>query len=233
MKTTNFILLVFIASFLQACVLGERGKGSIIMDERVLNHSFKGVKASSGLKVHLIPGTKEKVVVEAEENLQPLIKVEVHNQVLRLSTTKNILNSRNVYVTYISLNQIEATSGAEIISDEVLKSKNLILHAKSGAEIKLDILSEKTMAQASSGGDLLLSGKVIDLSVKAVSGADIRAKELQSKKCMAEASSGGSILLNVEESLMAQAKSGGSIRYYGKPKESRIKNSTSGSIKGE
>lgn len=232
MKAIKYIFLVLIIFSFQSCVLGERGKGSILKEERVLNHSFKGIKASSGLKIHLIPGTEEKVVVEAEENLQSLIKTEVHNRVLQISTTKNILNSRNVYVTYISLDQLIATSGAEIISDELLKSEKLTLDAKSGAEIRLEILSKKAVIHASSGGDLYLKGKVIDLSAKAVSGADIRARELRSKKCSADAASGGSIVVNVEESLMAHAKSGGSIRYYGNPKESMIKNTSSGSIKG-
>lgn len=195
-----------------------KGNGNVTLDERSVAE-FTNIHASAGVAVYLIPGTENKVVVETDENLQKTIKTKVTNGTLKISQDGKVFFSskKNIYITYINLNQVFASSGAEISSDEVLKSQDLILKTSSGGEIDIEILSETARMQASSGSEIDINGKVINLYLKASSGAKIDAEDLLAKNVEAQASSGGTIELVAEDRLSTKASSGGSISYKGTP----------------
>lgn len=227
------ILFVLCCSslMLQSCNT-IKGNGNVTLDERSVAE-FTNIHASAGVAIYLIPGTANKVVVETDENLQKTIKTSVKNGTLRISREGNVLfaSEENVYITYVNLNQVVASSGAEIKSDDVLKSQKLILKTSSGGEIDLEILSETARMQASSGSEIDIKGKVINLYLKSSSGAKIDAEDLLAKNVEAQASSGGKIDLSAEDKLNTKASSGGSISYKGTPSLINNKETKSGNVR--
>jgi len=226
-----FFVLCCSSLMLQSCNT-IKGNGNVTLDERPVAE-FTNIHVSAGVEVYLIPGTTNKVVVETDENLQKTIKTNVKNGILRISREGNVLfaSEKNVYVTYVNLNQVVASSGAEIKSDDVLKSQELILKASSGAEIDLEILSETARMQASSGSEIEVQGKAINLYLKTSSGATIDAEDLLAKNVEAQASSGGKIDLSAEDKLNTKASSGGSISYKGTPSLINNKETKSGNVR--
>jgi len=148
-----------------------------------------------------------------------LIETEVENGKLRIRTTQNIgrAKAKKVHVTFISLNSIEASSGADVIGNSVIKSESLSLGSSSGADLELEIFAKEVHARTSSGSDMKLSGKATTLKAKASSGSDLNAKDLFVVNCNADASSGADISVNVKDRLDAEASSGGDVHYYGDP----------------
>ncbi len=223
MKTIKIIIAFVAAATLTSCHFdmnfGQiQGNGNVITEERPVG-DFTKVKGSAGIDVYLTEGTENKVVVEADENLMEAIETHVEGGKLRIRSNQNIgrAKSKKVHVTYVNLTSIEASSGADVIGNSVIKSETLNLDSSSGADLELEILSKEVFAETSSGSDMKLSGKATTLRAKASSGSDLNARELMVATCNADASSGADIKVNVKERLSAEASSGGDVHYYGDP----------------
>ena len=237
MKTIKIVLAVILATTLTSCQFdfntGINGNGNVVTEERPVSSDFTEVRGSAGLDVYLTEGTENKIVVEADENLMDLIETNISNGKLTIRSAKNIGRSKakKIHVTFVSLNKIEASSGADVIGNSVIKSEVLRLDCSSGADIEVEVFANELYAETSSGSDIEVSGKANILYANASSGSDLNAKKLQTINCNAKASSGADIVVTVNENLDAKASSGGDIRYYGNPDLANEKQGRSGSIR--
>lgn len=237
MKSSNFFLVLAVSILLTACNFninpGERGNGNVISEERPVTSNFTEVRGSSGLDVYLTHGETPQIIVEADENLLPYIETEIEGGKLKISTSGNIGRStaKKVFVTFTELNRIEASSGAEVVTNSVVESQNLSLRSSSGADLEVSVFSENLIAKASSGAEMVISGKASNLEADASSGSEIEAKDLKVITCKAEASSGAEVIVNVKDRLTTNATSGGEINYYGNPVSVDSNKSRSGSVK--
>lgn len=236
MKTLNFIFAFIAVVTLSSCnfdiSLGQvDGNGNVVTEERSVA-DFTKVKGAAGIDVYLTEGTENKVTVEADENLMELIETEVEGGKLRIRAIQNIgrAKAKKVHVTYVNLSSIEASSGADVIGNSVIKSETLNLDTSSGADLELEILASEVFAETSSGSDMKISGKATSLRAKASSGSDLDARELLVATCNADASSGADIKVNVKDRLTAEASSGGDVHYYGDPAAVTNKGSHSGGV---
>ncbi|WP_347372747.1 head GIN domain-containing protein [Aequorivita sp. Q41] len=237
MKTVNIIVLFCLTISLSACHFnintGENGNGNVVTEERNVTEDFNTVRGSAGLDVYLTQGDENKIVVEADENLLPYIETNIEAGKLHITTSENIRNSKSkkVYVTYKELTTIEASSGADVTGNSVIKSELLSLKSSSGADLQVEIFAREVIAKCSSGADIEVSGKASLLNADASSGSEIDAEDLLVINCNAEASSGAEVTVNVKEKLESHVSSGGHINYYGNPISVNANESHSGSVK--
>ncbi len=142
------------------------GNGILTTEERPVDSDFDEVKGSAGVDVYLTQGDTYKIVVEADENLVPIIETEISNGRLNITTTESIGRSKakKVHVTYKTLSAIYASSGADVIGNSVIKSETLTLDCSSGADLEVDIMAKDVYADVSSGADLKISGKAVNLN---------------------------------------------------------------------
>ncbi|NND62438.1 MAG: DUF2807 domain-containing protein [Flavobacteriaceae bacterium] len=237
MKSINLIIVALLSVVLTSCnfdiQLGQvSGNGNVVTEERPVTSDFDAVKGSAGLDVFLTEGDENKIVVEADENLMEVIETEIQNGELRITTNQSIRRSKSqkVHVTYVKLNQISASSGADVISYSVVRSENLSLDSSSGADLEVEIIAKEVYADVSSGADIKVSGRAERLIAEASSGSDLKARDLEVKTCRAKASSGADIVVNVRDEIDGRASSGGHIRYYGDPTAVSVKDGASGSV---
>jgi len=239
MKTYSFIL-AFVSVLCTSCVLDlnlgqTHGNGNVVTETRDVNSSFEVVRGSAGLDVVLTEGSENKIVVEADENLQEIIETNVRDEKLHITVSKghNIGRSKakKVFVTYVSLAGVEASSGADVVVNSVLKNETLQLRSSSGADLDVEVFAKNVTARSSSGSDLSISGKAVNLNSKASSGSRIDAQKLDLVNCTADVSSGADIIVNVKEVLNAEASSGGQVKYYGNPTSVLKDAGHSGSVK--
>lgn len=195
--------------------------------------TFSGVKAAEGIDVYLKSGTKEELRVEASGTKLSNVVTEVSGGYLKIHMAEGVYRDRTVkvYVTYVNVNTLAASSGASMYHEGVLKTSVLELRASSGGNIELKVESTSVKAGASSAGEVVLEGKAKSVDLDASSGGEVDAYNLIADKGQAEASSGGEVKLSVEQDLEARASSGGSIRYRGNPERSNTNASSGGSVK--
>lgn len=238
MKLTNLTIILFIAITTSSCNFSYThknvdGNGNVVREEFEISEKIDVIKASTGLDVEIIFGSKQMVIIEADKNLHEYISTELNKGVLDITSTRNIrkAKAKKVTVIYVDIDAVQASSGAKLIGPTELVSNNLDLKASSGAQMDLIVLAKELTAQASSGGTITLRGQARNFGSKASSGSSIDAKELKAIYCTSRASSGGSISLNIERSLDAKASSGGEIKYQGEPEVVTQNTSSSGRVR--
>lgn len=226
MKRIAFILAAFLSTF---------GLASAQQTETRSIGSFSGVKSGEAIDVYLKKGDKESLRVEVSgDNLKNVI-TEVVGSNLKIHLRENSFFRNNVdvkvYVTYVSLNRIYASSASNVFSDGVLKADKLDIQGSSAADIELAIEATDVQVHASSAADIILEGTAKSINADASSSGEIDAYALQVESADASASSAGSIKLSVSQALEAGASSGGSVRYRGNPTRTNTHSSSGGSVK--
>ncbi len=215
------------------CVVNSHvGNGNVVKEDREIS-GFNSISASAGLNVYLTQSDEEQVVVEADENLMEYIITDVRGHELTCGVDGNIHRSTklNIYVSHKGLNNISVSSGADIKTENILRSNNLGINASSGADADLKVEAVSVKCQASSGADIKLEGQCEHISANSSSGADIKAGGLSCKSAEAVASSAGDIRISVSERINANASSGGDVVFHGSPKTINIDESSGGDVK--
>jgi hypothetical protein len=153
---------------------------------------------------------------------------ETHHETLRLKfRNSHYMNewkddhrrSRYVLVTvyYTDIDVIEAGAGAVVTSSEIVKSKYLNIECTMGAEVTLEVLTEKIEAISNMGGVLEMSGRTEHLDVKANMGGVLKAAHLESKTVYVKANMGADVMVNATEEIEASAGFGAIVDYVGGP----------------
>lgn len=192
--------------------------------------SFTGIRAEEGIDVFLKKGSKESVRVEVTGTSLENVITELSGSYLKVHMRSGDYRGSvdvKVYVTYVKIDKLSASSAGSIFSEGSIDADALELSASSAGNVDLTIKAGTVEVNASSAGEVELQGTANTLVAEAASAGEIDAYDLIAKKVEAEASSAGSIKVSVAEELDAHASSGASIRYRGNPNKS-ITNSTSG-----
>lgn len=213
-------------------ITGINGNGNVISENRKIYSEFDAIKVSQGIELILTQSEDFSLTVEADENIIGILKTEVKGNTLHVYFEKNIYRatSRKVYLNTYIITSLAASSGAQIISKNNLKSENLDLDASSGSFINIKTTAHFVRSETSSGASMRVTGSTKSSRFSASSGSTIHADELVSENTTAKVSSGANMDVYASESLTAKASSGGNIDYAGNPKVIDKDTSSGGSV---
>ena len=238
MKTiTSKLIVAFIAvTMMTSCGVDIfnriDGNRHVVTEKRKLNNDFTQVKVSTGIDLYITQGKRVSLTVEADENLQDIIITEVRDGQLRIYSKHNIrrAKARKVHLTVGSLDELIATSGSDVYTENTIETTNFNIKVSSGADARVTVNAESITSSASSGADLRLSGISVYHTSKASSGSSIYAYGMKSENVTVRVSSGANIDIFASKSINAKASSGGDIDYRGNPKQIDKKRSSGGSV---
>jgi len=235
MKTLTKLSVVLLLVVTSSCMFdGIKGNREVKTAKRAISSDFESIAVSNGIDVYLTMGNSTSLTIEADENLHDIIETEVDNGVLRIYADKNIWSAKRkrVYLTAQSINEIKTTSGAEVRTENTLKTDELRVAVTSGADVRLTVDVDQLRCTTTSGSDARLEGRANHFVARSTSGSDLKASGLEAKTCEARVTSGADISVNVSEELDASATSGGDIRYSGNPKKIRKNSNSGGDVRG-
>ncbi len=172
----SIIALIFSSSILLA-QKAEKIKGSKVVTTSTKEiKSFNAIEVEDNLEINLEKGDKNEIKIEADDNLHDIINLNVQDEILIISTSKEAQNFKKlaVKVTYTNdLNLVttkdESVVNAiqEIILDNITfktlnKSKlflnvnaaNFILQADDKSKIELNLKGENTFIELSKNTSL-------------------------------------------------------------------------------
>lgn len=209
--------------------------------------SFSKIEVASGIELIYSQDTNISIKVEAEnEAFLKNVITETNGKTLKIyydgKDKMTIQNPLKVYVNANNVNSFKGIANAKIVfknsvaSEEIeidlasgatfngilAQNSKVSVNAKSGAifcgRVETDYLSGnfKTGATAS------LSGKAKKVNLTTASGAFCTAKNLASENAKVSAKELSSILINGEGKMHANAESGSSVAYFGKPKTMKV-----------
>jgi hypothetical protein len=243
MKTKIFVpvflsVIVFmgISGLCSGCdnILGVPGDGKVTKETRVVS-PFDSIEVSGAFKVYLKQGSLEEVVIEADENLQPLIRAEVRGNTLVIETRKPFSNptSLNVYITLKDLRKAELSGAVDIFTDGRLNLNEFSLHTSGASNAKMDITVKKLDLDCSGASKLKLTGSATDVSADLSGACDIFAFDLLAENFTLDLSGAGKAQINVSKKISAEISGAGNVRYKGSPTIINQSVSGAGSIKHE
>lgn len=200
--------------------------------------SFHAIEVSNGINLILSQGSTEAVAVSASSpEIRSRIRTVVSNGKLKIYfdnegyKNTNIKKQLKAYVSFKNLDDLDANSGADVVTDGNINVNELNITLSSGADFEGTVTATKLSVDQSSGSDMEIKGKVNDLKVSTSSGSDFSGYGLVSETCKAHASSGSDIEITVNKELQADASSGGDIGYKGNAVITNVSNSSGGKIK--
>lgn len=202
-------------------------------ESRVVS-SFKGVKASQGIDVYLKKGVKEAVRVEVTGVDLADVVTEVSGDYLKIQMKYSNYRSEHsvkVYVTYVDLNKISASSAGSVFAENIIKATDLSLSASSAGTIDIQVEADQVYVTTSTAAEIELKGKAKSITIHAVSASEVDAYELVADNVEVDVVSAASAKVSVVKSIKARAVSGASIRYRGNPEQSNTTSSSGGSVK--
>jgi len=196
----------------------KTGSGNLISEKRNTG-AFTGISVGGGFDVEIKTGPTE-VLVEADDNIIKYIETDVVNGQLKIRLDDVNVNDVHlkIYITAPQINNITASASADVVAKDILKSTELIkVQSSSGSEVKAELDAPEISVNASSGGELNLSGRTRNFKAVSSSGSTINAGELSSENATVDVSSGASAKVHASLTLNATASSGGNISYRGTP----------------
>jgi hypothetical protein len=236
MKTKKTIMLITLTIFLASgCVVNIQdtitGDGKVVSQTRDVPE-FSGVKVGSGIDVFLTQGDNQRVVVEADENLQEWIRTEVNGSVLHIYTDKNIrlAKTKRVDITCKMLDRIDISSAGDVTAVNRFKADKLDIDMSSAGDLNLEVEANEISISISSAGNAVLKGKTDTLKADLSSAGDLNAYDLEAKYGDISVSSAGSARVFVTDEASFHSSSAGDIDYKGEPRMKEIHTSSAGSV---
>ena len=177
---------------------GVRGSGNLITEERDVSGFDEIVILGSGDVTVSVTGT-ESLLIEAEDNIMPLLTTEVKNGRLELGSKKSYSTSKGVKytITAATLDGLEINGSGDVYATGIDVESFEVEINGSG-----DVNAEGTSAQLDVGisgsGRYDGEGLVAAFGVVSVSGS-------------------GTAVVNVTDDLVASVSGSGSIDYIGDP----------------
>ncbi|MFZ1807703.1 MAG: head GIN domain-containing protein [Cyclobacteriaceae bacterium] len=195
--------------------------------------SFSGIKSAEAVDVYLKKGDKESVRVETTGTSLSDVITETSGSYLKIHMASGNFRRTNVkvYVTYVNLDKISASSASNVFSEGTIKTSTIEINASSAASVEISLDATEVTADVSSAGDIVLEGRAKVLEAEASSAGDVDAYRLESESVRARANSAGSVKVTATKSLDARASSGGDVRYRGNPLKTNTDSSSGGSVK--
>lgn len=214
------LLIAIIVLSAVACVdiIGERGSGNVITETRDVS-GYNAIDLAGQGRVEVTFGDTESLVIEAEDNLMPLLTSDVEGGTLVLGTTENIDPTEDlVYsVTVVELDGLFLSGSGEILAPDVVGDGIELEVSGSGAILLTDLEVDVVDAEIGGSGSIELAGVAERLNAAISGSGELDAEALSVDQANVDISGSGNAVVNVSDELVADISGSGSIEYVGNP----------------
>lgn len=225
-KVVKIVLIIAVISvlaiFAASCkwTIGlVRGSGDIETEERDVS-DFHKVHLSGVGNLIITQGDEESLIIEADDNIIPLIKTDVfrHRLTIGFKRGYNFIPIAKIkyHLTVIDLDEISLSGAGDIDCDD-FNTDRLEFDISGVGDIDFNINAERVESTSSGAGDITLSGKVDSQEIDISGVGKYDAEELESRECSISLSGAGSATVNVSEELDVSISGVGNVNYTGSP----------------
>lgn len=222
MKTKFAAIILIIAgialSMMSFDTYRVKGSGNVISETRNVS-GFHGIDVGSAFEVVLVKSAEEKIVIETDDNIMPIIRTKVANGILEIENTENINDPTKLKATiyYKNISDIKLSGAASLTSADVLQTNSLEFDCSGAASVELKLEAGKFDGDFSGASELELTGMVEEAKIDLSGASDLKAFELNIKNLNLEASGAASVNVSVSGKMQINASGAASVRYKGDP----------------
>lgn len=210
---------------------GPRVKGSGVMVSKTRSLApFSRLRVDGPIDVQLQPGAGESVQVQADDNLEPLIRTEIEGDTLVVGlqpgASFSTRNDLRVRVDFKQLQGLQIRGSGDVHLDRV-QGERFDLEINGSGDAHIGLLQVRELrARISGSGDLQLAGSAERQDFEVSGSGDVSAAALSGKQVRVRLSGSGDLRLGVADELDAELSGSGDLAYSGRPK---LKSRVSGS----
>ena len=201
--------------------------------------NFHGIEVGTGIELTLTESATEEVAVSAASaEFRDRIVTKVENGVLKIhyETKTGAVNKEKetkglkAYVSYKTLDKLNANTGAEVNIMGVLKSSGLDMNANTGALINGEVNITALKVDQNTGSKITLTGKAEKLDIEGATGSKFMGEDMVTVNCNVKVNTGSRASVNAGKELQVKASTGGNVKYKGDAAIREIKTNTGGSV---
>jgi hypothetical protein len=193
--------------------------------------SFNKLEVSGAASVKLNKGETVAVKVDAHEEDMAKIITEVKNNRLIVKTKGDIKHSFNVYVTFVTLDQVDVTGASSVKGGDVLSADKLTLSSTGASTLDLNITSKELVSEITGASSVSLNGTVSHHQSEVTGASSLKAQQLSSTSTDIRTTGASSAKVNVSKKIKAVANGASSIHYYGNPADADVSSDMASSVK--
>lgn len=192
---------------------------------------FSKVRVFDKISVKLVKSNQNRIEVSGSRADDVEIVTKGSDLKIRMKLTK-LLQGEDITATvyYKFIDEVEASEGAYVVSDDTFKVTSMKLNSKEGAKIKMNLDVQKVEAKLRTGGEIELEGKASNQDVKINTGGIFKGRNLATSQTSVSINAGGEADVNATELVDAKTVAGGTINVFGSPKQVNKKTTAGGSI---
>ncbi len=224
-KTSSLALVVFfmVSIFAQAQTRNETR--SLI--------EFNTIKISNSIEAELIQGNENgiEIVASGIELDKVLTTVSDHTLEVKIARGNFKSSSVKVTITYVDLNEVQASTSAKVFVRDVLEQDGVYLFATTSSYIEAQVNTQELNAEATTSAKIFVTGTTQDLNLRIFTSAEVDGKDLQVQNAEVQANTAAKSEFKVSESIKGSASTGARVTYVGDPKIIDVNTNTGGSIK--
>lgn len=215
-----FSTLFLSGCFQAGCIFDDwsvKGSGSVITETRDVS-GFHSILSEGSWNIFLSQGGEERLSIETDDNLLPLISTTVRNGTLRIRSIRSIRPSSEirVYVMMKEVKCIQLAGSGDIRGETPLCGDALSFLIAGSGDVDCTVHASSVRSVVAGSGDIRLSGKAEDCSFEINGSGEIRSFDLQTKRCSVRIDGSGDIQVHADDSLTAVINGSGDIYYKGK-----------------
>jgi hypothetical protein len=181
--------------------------------------SFTGVSLGIAGDIYLTQGSPQKVVVQAENNLDE-IETEVRDGVLTIKTDNwnSKIKGVKIWITMPEVESLNVSGSGDILAETTINTDEIELKVSGSGSIDVPELKADEIGAAISGsGDLKLAGSADEMEMRISGSGSVYAEGLKVNECGIKISGSGSCRIDVTGELEASISGSGKVTYYSNP----------------
>jgi len=228
MHKTKITLCLF---GLFALLFSFRSYGQTSEETRKLA-AFNGVKIANGIEAEFEKGDRHEIHITASGLGLDKVETNVSNRQLEIKLARGNFRSTSVKVkvTYVDLDQIDASSSSRVFVKDVIASKNVKINASTSSYVEAKVNCANLHLDAASNAKIFINGTAENLNLRAVTSAEISGKDLEVDTADIVANTAAKAEIRVNNSIKGSAATAAKVFYIGNPKIIDVKTSTAGTI---
>ena len=197
---------------------GVSGSGHVSRTQRQVS-AFKGVSLELPASVEIVQGEAEGLVIEADDNIAPLIETVVENEQLKIRWAQRFKSLKPTVLKLTlqvrALEQI-SISGSGDVNAQKLQSPTLEVRIAGSGDVRLAALQTDSLSVSISGAaDFLAAGRADTARYSIAGSGDLKTRALASKNVKISIAGSGDATVWASQTLSVSIAGSGDVAYYG------------------
>jgi len=193
---------------------------------------FNSIKVSNSIDAELVRGDKNEIQIMASGIELDKVETNVYDNTLEVKLARGNFKSKSVKVTitYVDIDEVQASTSAKVIVKDVLEMDQVYLFATTNAYIETKVKSVGLTIDASTTAKIFVTGTANDLDLKIYTSAEVEGGKLAVKNANVLANTAAKANFQVSDSIIGSAATAAKVTYKGSPTIVEVKTGSGGKI---